>query len=91
MRASDNFARVGCNVNPSDRLVVPRQLILQLVTTARLLEQVDIVLASDGERLAVGGEGMVRNGVVEEVVNFGASHADVRVAIGDSLLLQLGW
>jgi hypothetical protein len=65
---------------------------LELISTARLLEEVDVVLAGYSERLAVGGEGMVRNGMVEEVVDFGAGH-DVdggRRAIGDSLLLPVG-
>lgn len=68
------------------------QLILELVSAARLLEEVDVVLAGYSERLAVGGEGMVRNGVVEEVVDFGAGHGggDGRRAVGDSLLLPVG-
>ena len=41
--------------------------------------QIDIVLTSYGERLAVGREGMVRDGVVKEVVDFWGDH------VGDML------
>jgi hypothetical protein len=74
LRASHNLAGVGCNVYTGNRLVVTCQLILELISAASLLEQVDVVLAGYGKRLAVGGEGMVRNGMVEEVVDFGAGH-----------------
>jgi hypothetical protein len=74
LRASHNLAGVRCNVYTGNRLVVTCQLILELISAASLLEQVDVVLAGYGKRLAVGGEGMVRNGMVEEVVDFGAGH-----------------
>jgi len=91
LRASHNLARVGCNVYTGNCLVVTRELILELVSAARLLEEVDVVLSGYSERLAVGGEGMVRNGMVEEVVDFGAGHDgyEGRRAIGDSLLLPI--
>jgi hypothetical protein len=74
LRACHNLPRIGRNIHTGNRLVVPRQLILELVPAARLLEEVDVVLAGYGERLAVGREGVVRNGMVEEVVDFGAGH-----------------
>lgn len=52
------------------------QFILELVAAARLLEQVYVVVPAHGERLTVGGERVVRNGMVEEVVDFGAGHVD---------------
>ena len=56
-----------------------RQLILELEAAARLLEEVDAVLTSYGQRLAVGGEGVVGNRVVEKVVHFGGGHDEIRV------------
>ena len=92
LRASHDLASPRGNINTRDRLIMTGQFILQLEATARLCVQVNIVLTSYSERLAVGGEGMVRNGVVEEVVDFGAGHGgeDGRRAVGDSLLLPVG-
>jgi hypothetical protein len=86
LRARDNLPGVGRNIHTGNRLVMPRQLILELVPAARLLEEVDVVLAGYGERLAVGREGMVRNGMVEEVVDFGAGHGDDSVSWGNRRL-----
>jgi len=78
LRARHDLAGIRRNVDTRDRLVVPRQLILQLKASARPRVQVDVVLAGDGERLAVGGEGVVRDGVVEEVVHFWGGHSEKR-------------
>lgn len=89
LRTSNDLAGIGRNVYACDRLVMPSEFILQFVSAAALLEQVDAVVASYGEGLAVGGEGMVCDGVVEEMVDFRASHCDgLENAIGDSLLLR---
>lgn len=74
LRASHNLARVWCNVHARDCLVVTRELILELVSAAALLEDVDIVLTCDSKRLAISGEGVIRNWRVKEMVDFGASH-----------------
>ena len=39
--------------------------------------EIDVVVAGDGEGRAVGGEGVVGYGGVEEVVDFWGGHADV--------------
>lgn len=79
LRAGHDLAGVGSNINSRDRLVVSSQFILKLETTARLRIQVDVVVASYSQRLAVGGEGMVGNWVVKEVVDFGGSHFGVKL------------
>lgn len=86
--AGDDLAAVGRNIHSSYSLVMSGQLILERVLAARALVQVDNVLPSYSERLAVGGEGVVRDGMVEEVVDFWGSHYVSWEAIGDSLLLQ---
>lgn len=88
LRARHDLAALGCDVDTCDGLVVAGQLILQRVLVARALVQIDNVLTGDGEGLAVGGEGVVRDGVVEEVVDFWGGHCEGTGAIGDSLLLQ---
>lgn len=77
LRAGYNLARVGSNINARDSLVVTGQFILKLEATARLRIQVDIVLPSYSQRLTVGREGVVRNWVVEEVVDFWGGHCEV--------------
>lgn len=47
--------------------------------------ELDIVVFGDCQGLPVGGEGVIGNGVMEEVVDFWSSH-DEENAIGDSLL-----
>jgi hypothetical protein len=88
LRAGHNLARVGSDIHTRDRLVVSSQLVLELETAALPCVQVDIVVTSYGEGLAVGGEGVVRNWVVKEVVDFGRNHGCVG-AVGDSQLLQI--
>lgn len=50
------------------------ELVRQGVLAACLLIQVDNVLLCNGEELLVCGEGMVGDGPVEEVVDFGGGH-----------------
>lgn len=61
------------------------QLIRQLKFVSTPLEQVNRILASHGQRLAIGGEGMVGNRVVKEVMNLRRRHNDKLVAIGGAL------
>ena len=79
LRASHDLAGVGSNINTSDSLVMSSQLILKLESAARFRVQVDVVLASYSQRLTVGREGVVRNWVMEEVVNFRGGHCDVEL------------
>jgi hypothetical protein len=87
LRARHNLAAVGRNVNTRDSLVVASQLVLQLELTAAALVELDVVVAGYGEGLAVGGEGVVRDGMVEEVVHFWRGHGDRNMfwAIGGAL------
>jgi hypothetical protein len=88
LRAGHDLARVGSDIYPRDRFVVSSQLVLELEPAALPRVQINIVVAGYGEGLAVGGEGMVRNRVVKEVVDFGGDHGCVG-AVGDSQLLQM--
>lgn len=61
------------------------QLLLELESISDPAVQLDIVLSRNGQGLAVLRERMVRNGVVEEVVDFGRSHCCDALAIGVAL------
>lgn len=74
LRTCNNLAGIGRNVDACHRLVMSLELIAQLELVARPLIQVHCVLAGDGEGLPVGGEGVVGDGVVEEVVDFRGCH-----------------
>ena len=50
------------------------KFVLESKLRARASVQLDIVVASHGHRLPVCGEGMVGDGVVEEVMDFWARH-----------------
>lgn len=88
LRASDNHATVRRDVNAGDRLVVAFELILEIKTLAAgaSVEQY-IVVSGHCEGIAVGREGMIRNGCMEEVMRFwsGGHGEKVRGAIGGAL------
>ena len=77
LRASDNSAAVGRNVHAGDKLVVPLQLVLDLEDIAYSAVEVDGGLARNSYQLTVRREGMVRNWVVEEVVDFWSCHGEM--------------
>lgn len=74
LRAGHNTAAVGCDVDTGDQLVVATKLILQAELIALLGVEFDVVGASNGQRVAVGGERVVGDWSVEQVVNFGRGH-----------------
>jgi hypothetical protein len=76
--AGHDLSRIGSNIHTRDCLVVTSQFILKLEAAALPRIQVNVVLASNSQRLAIGGERVVRDWVVEEVINFGGSHCDMK-------------
>ncbi len=84
LRAGNNTTRVGSNINTRHRLVVALELVLELEGIADLAVELNCRVSGDSKRLAVGRERVVRNGVVEEMVNFGSGHVE-RCAIGVAL------
>jgi hypothetical protein len=63
-----------------------RKLVFELEASTGLGIEFDIGLFSNGQSAAIGGEGMVLDGAVEEVVDFGRSHCSDR---SNSLLLLM--
>lgn len=78
LRASDNHATVGGNVNTSHGLVMALEFILEDKFGSGFLVELDIVVSCNSKGLAIGGEGMVGNRVVKEVMNFGTRHGGRR-------------
>lgn len=74
LRAGHNAAAVRGDVDAGNELVMATELILQAVLVSLLGVQLDVVGAGDGEGAAVGREGVVGDGSVEEVVDFGSGH-----------------
>ena len=86
--ASDNHATVGSNVDSCNSLVMAFQFVFQCKFGTRPIVEFDIVVSSDCEGLLVGGEGMVCNGVVEEVMDFWTRHRERGGDRRSSLLSQ---
>lgn len=63
--------------------------VAELELAAGAFVELDVVLAGDGHTRAVGSEGVVRNGMVEKVVNFSGRHVCcclvIESAIGGAL------
>ena len=74
LRAGHDALAVRGDVDAGDQLVVAAELILKAELVALLGVQLDIVGAGDGESVAVGGEGVVGDRRMEEVVHFGRGH-----------------
>ena len=76
LRACDNAPTVRGNINTSDCLVVALERVLQLKSAANLAIELDRSIPSDSQGRLIGRKGVVGDGVVEEVVNFGGAHDD---------------
>ncbi len=72
----DNSAAARSDINTSYGFIVALQLILQLERIADFTIQLEGRVLGHSERLAIGGEGVVGNGAVEEMVNFWGSHSN---------------
>ncbi len=98
LRARDNATTVGSNVDTGDSLIVPLELILQLKGIAHLAIELNARVASDSEGGLVSREGVIGNGAMEQMVNFGTCHLVCRgvwEAIGGALYyrnyVELSW
>lgn len=74
LRARDNLARARGDVNTSDQLVVSTELVLEGELRAIGGIQLDDIVAGNSEALAVGGEAVVGDRVVEQMVHLGSGH-----------------
>jgi hypothetical protein len=64
------------NIDASDRLVMSLELILKSKVASRPSVELDVDIPRNRKCLPVGGEGVVGDGVVEEVMNFRAGHCE---------------
>ncbi len=74
LRARHNAAGVRRNIDARHSLVVAFELILQLERTSNPAIKLDRRVLGHCESRAIGGEGVVRDGVVEKMVNLGGGH-----------------
>lgn len=92
LRAGDNAATVRGDVDAGDQLVVSAELILEAELVALLGVELDVVGTGDGEGAAVGREGVIGNGCVEQVVHFGRGHVGcigwLIDCVGEKLLFE---
>jgi hypothetical protein len=74
------------NIDASDRLVMSLELILKCEVASGPSVELDVDISRNCKCLPVGGEGMVGDRVVEEVVNFRTGHCEfMEYAIGGAL------
>ena len=76
LRAGDNLARVGGNVDAGNELVVAAQLVVEGEARGIGRVQLDRVVSGNSECLAISREGVVRDWVVEEVVYLRSGHGE---------------
>jgi hypothetical protein len=74
LRAGHDAAAVGGDVDAGDQLVVTSEFILQAELVALLGVELDVVGAGHSQGVAVGGERVVGDWGVKEVVDFGRGH-----------------
>ena len=86
LRARHDHAAIWSNINTRDSLVMAFQFVLEVEFGPAFVVELDIVVSSDGQGLPVSGEGMVRDGMVEEMVDFWARHLAVLCDRRSSLL-----
>lgn len=72
--ACHDHATFGGDIDTGDCLVVPFELILKSEFGAGPSVKLDVVVPSDGERLPVGGERVVGDWVMKEMMNFWTCH-----------------
>ena len=86
LSTSHNPPTFGSDIHTGDSLVMPLELIFECETGIFALVQLDGSVTRDCEEGAVGGEGVVADGLVEEEVDFRVGHCDWLSSIGDSQL-----
>lgn len=74
LRASHNTPGAQRNVHARHRLIVSLQLILELPSVPGPSIELNASVPCDSQGIFVGREGMVGDGIVEEMVNFGSGH-----------------
>lgn len=74
--ASHNLARIRSDINGGNGLIVTGELVIQGEARAIVLVELNSVVACDGKELAIGREGVVRNALVKEEVDFWGRHGD---------------
>jgi hypothetical protein len=74
------------NIDASDCLIMSFKLILKSEVASRPSVELDVDIPRNRKCLLIGGEGVVGDWVMEEVVNFRAGHCEFMVyAIGGAL------
>jgi hypothetical protein len=71
---SDDLAALGRDIYRSHGLIMSFELVFQGKLVARSTVELDVVVSSDGDGLAVGGEGVVSDRMMKQVVNLRGSH-----------------
>lgn len=74
LRASDNSSAVQSNVHTGDRLIMTLQLVFQLKSSPGSSIELNSGVSCNSQRLLVSREGVVGDGMVEEVVDFWSGH-----------------
>ncbi len=76
LRACYDHATMWGNIHASDSLVMSFEFILKCKLVTRPVVELDVVVSGDCECLPVGGERMVSDGMVEQMMDFWASHVE---------------
>lgn len=88
LRACYNPPTFQRNINASNRLIMTLQLIFELESIARASIKLDPDVSCNCQRLFVGGEGVIGDRIMEELVNLGSGHCECIELIGGALYYQ---
>ncbi len=76
LRASHNSARLECYVYTGNSLIVTLQFILKLEAIADSSVELDAGVSCNGQGLSVGGKGVIRDWVMEKMVDLRRGHTE---------------
>ena len=83
-----NSPAVQRNIDTRDQFIMTLQLVLELESTSCSSVKLDSGVSGNGESLLVSGEGMIRDWMVKEVMDFWRVHFEDLCMIGGALYYQ---
>lgn len=88
LRAGHNSPAVQRNIYTRDQFIMTLQFVLELKSTSCSSVKLDAGVSGNSKSLLVSGEGMIRDWVVKEMMDFWRGHFEDVCMIGGALYYQ---